>query len=344
MTDPYYDNRNQFIPSQAVLNDWLNTKKSNNPSKPGLFETVKYTEDAVWTFISLLVELAALSLTFYGAYQTYLKMKVPSISSAFLGPVIVVVLFVFFDVVGIMFHSSERSEKTRIKSQIVFTKAPLLLASLYKKLKLYSGKQFMGVMALIVSAILKIFAVTIMSPVNGRGAVPLILIMSLFYLVVIYVHIYHSGYFLAARRVSKKMKKEWDTWFQMNQQGLPTPLNVHAVNSVIFSSPQAMPNGNSFQMGFQTITFIGRHQDSAGAVSFNYQLDSLGCMWDSDVVPLYSAFAPGHFQSSLLEACVQLQLSQLGIIVGGGPVAPAPAHHVAPVAAAPISSGTSSGS
>ena len=340
MTDPYYQNRNQFIPSQAVLNDWLNTKKSNHPSKPGLFETVKYTEDAIWTFISLLVEIAALSLTFYGGYQSYLKSH--NFSSAFIGPIIVVVLFVFFDVMGIMFHSSERSQKTLIRSQIVFTHNPLVLANLYKKLELYSGKQFLGVMALIVSAILKILAVTILSPVHGRAAVPLILIMSLFYLVVIYVHIYHSGYFLAARRVSKKMKKEWDNWFDINQRGLPTPLNVQSVNSVIFSSPQAMPNGNSFQMGFQTITFIGRQQDSAGAVSFNYQLDSLGCMWDSDVVPLYSAFGPGHFQSALLEACVQLQLSQLGIIVGGGPVAPAP--HVAPVSAAPISSGTSSGS
>lgn len=340
MTDPYYQNRNQFIPSQAVLNDWLNTKKSNSPSKPGLFETVKYTEDAVWTFISLLVEIAALSLTFYGGYQSYLKSH--NFSSAFLGPIIVVVLFVFFDVIGIMFHSSDRSQKTVIRSQIVYTHSPLVLASLYKKLGLYSGKQFLGVMSLIVSAILKILAVTILSPVHGRAAVPLILIMSLFYLVVIYVHIYHSGYFLAARRVSKKMRNEWDLWFNMNQRGLPTPLNVQTVNRVIFSSPQAMPNGNSFQMGFQTITFIGRHQDSAGAVSFNYQLDSLGCMWDSDVVPLYSAFGPGLFQTSLLEACVQLQLSQLGIIVGGGHAASGPP--VAPVAASPSSTATSMGS
>lgn len=334
MTDPYYQNRNQFIPSQAVLNDWLNTKKSNNPSKPGLFETVKFTEDAVWTFISLLVEIAALSLTFYGGYQSYLKSH--NFSSAFVGPIIVVVLFVFFDVVGIMFHSSERSEKTRIRSQIVYTKSPLVLADLHKKLSLYSGKQFLGVMSLIVSAILKILAVTILSPVHGRAAVPLILIMSLFYLVVIYVHIYHSGYFLSARRVVRKMKKEWDIWFDMNQKGLPTPLNVQALSSVIFSSPQAMPNGNSFQMGFQTITFKQRRQDNAGAVLFDYQLDSWGCMWDSDVVPLYGAFSPGHFQASLLEACVQLQLSQLGIIVGGGTVPP--------VVTMPISPSTDSGS
>jgi hypothetical protein len=91
-------------------------------------------------------------------------------------------------------------------------------------------------------------------------------------------------------------------------------------------------------MGFQTITFKQRHQDSSGAVLFDYQLDSLGCMWDSDVVPMYSAFSPGHFQLSLLEACVQLQLSQLGIIVGGGP-APVP-----PVASTPISPATTSGS
>lgn len=316
MTDPYYQNRNQFIPSQAVLNDWLNTKKSNNPSKPGLFETVKFTEDAVWTFISLLIEIAALSITFYGAYQSFLKSH--KFSDSFVVPVIVVVLFVFFDVIGIMFHSSERSEKTRIRSQIVYTRNPLVLGNLHKKLELYSGKQFLGVMALIVSAILKILAVTVLSPVHGRAAVPLILIMSLFYLVVIYAHIYHSGYFLAARRVSKKMKKEWNTWFDMNEKGLPTPLNIQAVNSVIFSSPQAMPNGDSFQMGFQTITFIRKQQDSTGAVWFEYQLESLGCMWDSDVVPLFGAFSPGHFQASLLEACVQMQLSQLGIIVGGG--------------------------
>ena len=315
MTDPYYQNRNQFIPSQAVLNDWLNTKKSNNPSKPGLFETVKFTEDAVWTFISLLIEVAALSITFYGAYQSFLKSH--KFSDSFVIPVIVVVLFVFFDVIGIMFHSSDRSEKTRIKSQIVYTRDHLVLASLHEKLKLYSGKQFLGVMSLVVSAILKILAITILSPIHARAAVPLILIMSLFYLVVIYAHIYHSGFFLAARRVSKKMRNERDLWFEMKQKGLPTQLNVQGPNSVVFSSPEAMPKGNSFQMGFQTITFKQRHQDNLGAVLFDYQLDSLGCMWDSDVVPMYSAFGPGHFQTALLEACVKLQLSQLGIIVGG---------------------------
>ena len=41
MTDFYDSNRNKFIPSKALIKDWLNTKKYSNPSKPGFFETVK---------------------------------------------------------------------------------------------------------------------------------------------------------------------------------------------------------------------------------------------------------------------------------------------------------------
>jgi len=315
MNEPYYQNKNRFMPSPEVLSDWLNTNKGEllSSEMPRLFVSDNYMLDSKRAGISLVIELAALALTFYGGYQAYLKNHV--FSDAFFWPVVLSVLFVLFDIIGIMFHSSDRKGKVLMNAYLKITDDEFEKKRLYKKLKQVSYREFTGVMALIISAFLKIFAVLNYSPVSNKAASVLILIMAILYIVVIYIHIYHTGYFLSAFRVSKSIKKEEKIWDEMNHSGLTSELNVDKPTVVVFDSLQVIPcdSGSNFRLDAQSITYVTKQLNQHGANSFVYQLESMGCMWDSDRTSLINSFTDGEFKNSLIKACVKLQLSQAGI-------------------------------
>lgn len=315
MNEPYYHNKNKFMPSPEVLSDWLNTNKGEllTSDSPRLFVTDNYKLDKKRAGISLLIELAALGLTFYGGYQAYLKSHV--FSDSFFWPVVLSVLFVLFDIIGIMFHSSDRKGKVLMNANFQITEDDFEKQRLYKKIKQLSYREFTGVMALIISAFLKIFAVLNYSPVTSKAAPVLILIMAILYIVVIYIHIYHTGYYLSAYRVASSIKKEEKLWDEMNHTGLPSSSNIDKPTVVVFDSTQEMPcdSGSCFRLNDQSISYVTKQLNQNGVSSFVYQLESIGCLWDSDRISLINSFTDGEFKKSLIKACVKLQLSQAGI-------------------------------
>ena len=315
MNEPYYHNKNRFMPSQEILSDWLNTNKGNllKVEIPRLFVTDNFTSDKRRTLIAIIIELAALFLTFYGGYQAFLKK--PVFSDAFFWPVVLSILFVLFDLIGIMFHSSDKKDKVIMNAKLKTIDDDSEKKRLYEKIKQVSYREFAGVMFLIISAFLKIFAVLNYSPVSNKAAPILIVIMSILYIVVVYIHIFHSGYFLSAYRVSKKMRLEERRWDEMDRSGLLSDANVNKPTIVVFDSTQEIPcdGGVNFRLSNQSIVLVNSQVNSTGQKSYVYQLESLGCMWDSDRTALINSFTDGQFRSSLVDACIKLQLAQAGV-------------------------------
>ena len=109
MQSPYYQNANLFKPSQSTLFNWLKTRKSESETKPGFFETVNFSTDQVWAIISILIELSALLLTLYGAWLRFIsKHQIGILITAAL----IVMLFIAFDIIGILLHGYDRKDKT----------------------------------------------------------------------------------------------------------------------------------------------------------------------------------------------------------------------------------------
>lgn len=313
MQSPYYQNANAFNPSKSTLNEWLKTRKSASQIKPGLFETVGYSSDAGWSLVAILIELSALFLTIFGAYSIYSQNhKLSTVISA----IVVVILFVAFDFIGVLLHEFDKPEKTKTKSLIVLEENPFIKQKLYDQLKEISWRQFLGIMLLVISGALKIFAI-MQFAVGGKGSVPMIIILSLFYVVVIYIHGYHTGYWWSARRVKSRMKKERELWFDASQKNIDSAFNITHPDIRIFHSLQPMDNGlKIFQSGRQNIKELDKITSADGSIVFHYELTSKGCMWDEDVNSMLTNFnGSSNFHNSLLKACIALQLSQTGMIV-----------------------------
>jgi hypothetical protein len=296
-----------FMPSTATLNAWLRTRKSNDKQLPGIFGTVEFSSDSTWAMFSILVEAVAFFVTLYGAWGLFTKNhNLPMLISA----IIIVFLFIAFDILGIMLHGQDKPKKVELRNRIVITRDQLHLNVLYSQLDQITWREFLGFMMLVLSSILKIMAISVFFTSSG---VAIIIILILFYLVVIYIHAYHTGYWWAERTVNNKIKKEYNEFLDAHTRGLSSEFQVTTSHQVIFESSVPMGNIQNANHGRQHINFIQKVKNADGSVIFQYDLTSQGLLFDQDVVAMIAAYSP-NFAASLIEACIRLQFNQLGLI------------------------------
>jgi hypothetical protein len=228
----------QFMPSVATLKSWLRTRKSKSQNLPGIFDTVDYSTDTTWAMFSILVELAAFVFTIWGAWSLYLKNHSMLILSS---AIIIVFLFIAFDILGIMLHGQDKPQKVELRNRIAISHDLIQKEVLYKQLNQITWREFMGFMMLIISSILKILAISVFFSKSG---VPLLVILVLFYLVVIYIHGFHTGYWWAELTLNSKIKKEYQNFLDCHTKGVSSDYSVKNNHQVIFDSSVPMGNFN----------------------------------------------------------------------------------------------------
>ena len=309
MQPPYFEMPMQFMPSQLTLNAWLKTRKSNNQNKPGIFETVEFAGDTVWSMVAIAIEFSAFFLTLFGAWQIYKEnQNMPMLISA----LIIVFLFIAFDIIGIMLHGQDNPDKVKLRSEMVISHDPAIKAHILKKSKEIGWREFLGFMLLIVSGILKILAISVFF--KSQSGMAAIIILILFYLVVIYIHAYHTGYWWAARNVKGRIKRDYNEFLEHQKANTPNPFLVTGSQQVLFNSIVPMGiNISSTNHGRQTIDLIGNSVAQDGSSIFSYKLCSTGCLFDHEIVSMAAAYNP-VFSTALIEACIKMQFQQLGVI------------------------------
>jgi hypothetical protein len=138
------------------------------------------------------------------------------------------------------------------------------------------------------------------------------------YVLVIYIHIFHTVYWWPARKLKKSIKKQSDNFQQFLSLNLPTdPANTITTlhhYSLAFSSEYQMPENliNTCANGRINIVNKGKGK---------YVLNAIGTLWDENIVHLSGQWG-NEYASDLINACITVQLLQNNIIVDG--TAPAP--------------------
>lgn len=306
----YYLQPQIFKPSQETLLQWLNTRKNDTSYKPGFFSTNDHSKDQSWTIIAILIEIAALVFTVYGGWAKYqINGKVGTLITAG----VIVFLFIAFDVIGVLLHSNDKKNKVINKNKLILVKSPLPRQELIDNIEAKTPREIIGVFLFTISALLKIFAIT-QFVVSGKGSIPLVLILTLFYLVVVYIHSFHTGFWLSEIKFRKMVKKDFTHWSTATRNNVPSDFEVKAPSVTQFTSMIPMDSREFFQNGRQSIRFINKIQLDSGAVEFNYELESKGILWDDDIVSLQTFFNH-QFRTPLLEACTEMQLNQIGLVV-----------------------------
>jgi len=305
----YYPQPQDFIPSQENLIQWLNTRKNDTSFKPGFFSTNEYSKDQSWAIIAFLIEIAALSFTLYGGWSKFLiNGKIGTLVTAG----VIVFLFIAFDIIGVLLHSSDRKKKVINKNKLILAKNPVYRQELIDQIESKTPREITGVFLFTISALLKIFAIT-QFVVSGKGSIPLVLILTLFYLVVVYIHSFHTGFWLSEVKRRRMLKMDYKIWTVDNKNNVPSNYQVLYPSVTQFTSMVPMDKEH-FQNGRQAIKFINKNELPSGAVEFIYELESRGVLWDDDIVSLQT-FCSHQFRTPLLEACTEMQLNQVGLLV-----------------------------
>jgi hypothetical protein len=308
MQHPYYPNPDKFKPNGASINAWLKTRKNNSSNKPGIFETVDYQRDRNWSVASILIELAAFLFTFYGAYLQY---KVNGYIFPLIAALIVVILFILFDVLGIMLHGHDKPKRVLDRSEFIVTQNPQIKKVIYERLKETTWREFLGFMLLTLSAILKIFALYFFLQMTN---VQILIVFTILYLLVIYIHSYHTVYWWPAKKLMNSIKKQSDNFQEYHKQNLPTNIN------------NTIDAGDHWSYSFTSKCKLSENRiegSSEGRVNVvnidgnNYLLNCTGLLWDENIVSLVGQWEK-EYVNDLIHACITVQLLQVNVIAGGG--------------------------
>jgi hypothetical protein len=309
MQHPYYPNADKFIPNAASINAWLKTRKNNSENKPGIFETVDYNRDRNWSIASILIELAAFYFTFDGAFQTSVSNKN---FGYLLGALVIVLLFVIFDIFGIMLHGQDKPQRTINKSLYLVTSDGNKRLLIFNSLKETTWREFIGVLLLSISAILKIFGLWWY---RQGMAEQILVVFTILYILVIYIHSVHTVYWWPARRLRKSISKQYENFKLHVENNLPTdPANT--INSQHIYSY----NFNS-KANLELKRIEGSPEGRVNVVNNGngtYTLNVTGLLWDENIVSLAGQWESNNV-SDLINACVTVQLLQNNIIVDGQP-------------------------
>jgi hypothetical protein len=199
-----FKNRETFLPSKETLKKYLGTRKEEHtiggsPEKPLLADSGIST-DSVWVYLVFAIEFLGFILTIIGGAkrsQTFLFISIGAI-----------ILIILFDIVaGIKLH------KNVARDVWIDAKIPDVSQDVQQQLRndKNEGKiiKFFLVSGLVIIALFKTIALFFMHPFPG---ITMYIPMALLFLLASYIHIYHTGYFLAYKKTQAGIDKDYKTF------------------------------------------------------------------------------------------------------------------------------------
>jgi hypothetical protein len=290
----YYQNRQSFEPSAAARTAWYKTRKQTTSygatRLPGLFGTHSLSTDTIWVIMAVVIEVVAVVITIWlGLAKGF---------GSAIGASIAVGLFVVLDYAGILFHSHLSGERAVWRNELLIVQTPQRRAQLEDDLNKRTLKEDMGVVFLFLSALLKITSIAVLGGSLFSSKL-MIVLMCIFYLMVIYIHAYHTGLWLAEFTFKRKIDFDYAQWSA--QKGNDAQIYIHK-----FRTPYGLQLkvGDVKNVNCQTLTC---QSFSNGLYSF--ELKSVGLMWDEDIATICMGLLHEERPVLALE-CLQLQLTQ----------------------------------
>ncbi|MEL6918608.1 MAG: hypothetical protein AAFO99_12855, partial [Bacteroidota bacterium] len=261
---PEIPDKSEFEPNANALSQWLSTRKPTyqvgGTSVPGFFGDTRNDVDLNWTLVALAGELIGMVLTIYGG---------ATIGGTFLIISILVVLgLLFIDVLSAIKLHRNKARKCQIDNYIFLyhDEKPKERKQLELEQKGWKFVDFCFVVLIIFVILVKIAAIVALGIFSNEFVyLPVLAI----YIVVGYVHVYHTGYWIAYWKTSKMFRKQYDS------SGINTQERSHP-----FSMEHELTNVPIERENFKVV------QDDTAAKEegkFAYRLHTNGVLTDKDI-------------------------------------------------------------
>lgn len=310
---PEIKDRHFFYPDENFTKSWLATRKGGysigqSTQRPGLFETSSFKMDKNWFWFATSIEILAVAITIYGGINK---------GGKYLGLAIAAVLFfIVLDYVGAQWVHKRHWIVQRLRNQKVVTSATSH-ASIDRQIKSKRGMVYAGTSFILLSAFLKLAALFLITSL----ALMFYGIFSLLYIIVIYAHIKHTGYYFAEKASQSELNKQHgkftDAYLMYEQDQckideVPFLASADGVKSAPFSGNGALDSIDTpIEFGEEHIA-KGKPHQLIKTGDDKFVIISNGLLLDKDIKKLCNGQA-ADAQSILSKECINLQLNQCPI-------------------------------
>jgi hypothetical protein len=301
---PYYEDPDKFTPNSESIQSWLKTRKNRSSNKPGIFETTEYKKDQLWSWASILIELSALYFTLQGAFRTY--KQTGNIWIVWIA-LIAVLLFIAFDIIGIMLHGHDKPHRTIDRAMYLVHPDPAEKVKIYDRLKETTMREFFGILLLSISAALKIGALWYFLVMSN---IQLLIVFTIFYIIVIYIHSAHTVYWWPALNLKISIRKQHKKWKEYYSKGLITP----SENTIDSTNVISYPFHSNTTLNHTIQTCVEGRIKVIQEKSGEFILQVAGPLWDENIVHLCTQWGEKNLDD-LIHSCIKVQLMQCNQIV-----------------------------
>jgi hypothetical protein len=312
---PTIEKRFEFEPKASSLGKWMGTRKApfdcGGVRFPGYFSTANYDTDKAWFVLAAAIELIAIGIILNGGVKK---------GGLFLaGAIIAALIMILFDWVGAKWMHDKKDEVNKLRNNLLLAKGAAEQNEVKRKISSNSmtGKVIAGFLLILLSAVLKIASLFLLASFDFL----LIGIMSILYMLVIYVHVAHTGYFLIERSLLKSnFPQDFNAWTaervsiiqraegrEQREIQLSTLVSEALVRQHNFTSELRLNMMNDvIRVGSHTVEFKNEAVDGSGDPVFHYLLTSKGILLDSDILLLTNGNS-GRRAEIIGKACLELQ-------------------------------------
>lgn len=297
---------NEFYPSSNYREKFRSTRKmarefSVGFKMPGYYQTSGFSKDKNWFILAVCIELLAFYLTVTGGISRGTEWAYLAILTA--------LFFIVLDIAGAALLHSKAGDKIHYINMAVITKDPIGAQGYLKKANSISGRQIAGVLLILISAFLKYFALFLL----GSFRLVILGIIVILYLIVFYIHCYHTGYFLAENSRLRILDKEMDD-FRDESMRISNGENIKSVYKAtpIFGAVSE-PTELKLNTNTSGIISINGHEiieEKNTAGLYTYKIKTQGLLTDDQIV----AFAQNQNENQIkfiLNLCLTHQITAL---------------------------------
>ncbi len=297
MSDSILMNKEYFQPSNEVLRKWLETRKVDffslaNQRVMPFFSDVGVKEDRFWFMLAMAVELAGLSATIYGGLNVGGKIALIAI-------LIVFGLVILDLVVAKLIHKNEgelvllRAEAEKVGFNEP-SKKHVLQVILDEKRKKDRLWKLIWLVVLIIMALIKLGAIFLLGTFNE----PVVYyIFFALYMVVVYVHYRHTGYYLAysgllgiVKGVTNLMSKEYKIFADAEARGNTEVAEKYKPEnfSQVFSTTEPLNNIPIKHKSGHIIDYADKADEKRqiGEGEHKYKFISHGVITDQEIIDM----------------------------------------------------------
>ena len=297
--------KTKFEPSKETKNRWLYTRKSpfyaGNLRLEGLFHTHNFNVDVTWVVSAVALEFVAAGLIVGGALQKSNEKLIVAI--------VLTLLFMALDFFGMLLHHDPVAERLKSRNLATLNNGSQGRTGHLNNAKKFSSRKFAGTLMIVVSALIKIGS-TLGYIALANLLVGVLLFIA--YLLIMYVHLNHTGYAYSEYIFRKKLAKEHKEWASSQLEleslhGQKTPPKFIAKerpHSFTMELPlDRVDEKNSLNINGHAVHFRGRE----GSL-YKYELITTGVLTDEDITHLGMGQSRLQ-QAELANACLTMQLN-----------------------------------